>query len=85
MKTFSSIATDFLHENGYEVLECSSDQEAIDKAEDLRLRKRIQTLRALLPKRISIQLTLVTTYGLQSNQYTNQVNQTLTLDDLFVQ
>lgn len=36
MKTFSSIATDFLHENGYEVLECSSDQEAIDKAEDLK-------------------------------------------------
>lgn len=57
---------------------------AIDKTEDLRLRNRIQTLRALLPKRISIQLTLVTTYGLQSNQYTNQVNQTLTIDDLFV-
>lgn len=36
MKTFSSIATDFLHENGYEVLECGSDQEAIDKAEDLK-------------------------------------------------
>lgn len=36
MKTFSSIATDFLHENGYEVLECSSDQEAIDRAEDLK-------------------------------------------------
>ncbi len=60
-------------------------QYAIDKAEDLRLRNRIQTLRALLPKRISIQLTLVTTYGLQSNQFSNQVNQTLTLDDLFVQ
>ena len=37
MKTFSSIATDFLHENGYEVLECSSDQEAIDKAESLKI------------------------------------------------
>ena len=36
MKTFSGIATDFLHENGYEVLECGSDQEAIDRAEDLR-------------------------------------------------
>ena len=36
MKTFSAIATDFLHENGYEVLECGSDQEAIDRAEDLR-------------------------------------------------
>lgn len=37
MKTFSSIATDFLHENGYEVLECISDQDAIDKAEDLKM------------------------------------------------
>ncbi len=36
MKTFSSIATDFLHENGYEVLECNSDEEAIEKAENLR-------------------------------------------------
>ena len=26
----------FLRENGYEVLECGSDQEAIDKAEDLK-------------------------------------------------
>lgn len=36
MKTFSAIAADFLHESGYEVLECGSDQEAIDRAEDLR-------------------------------------------------
>ena len=36
MKTFSYIATNFLLENGYDVLECSSDQEAIDKAEDLK-------------------------------------------------
>ena len=37
MKTFSSIATDFLHENGYEVLECTSDTDAISKAEDLKM------------------------------------------------
>jgi FlaA1/EpsC-like NDP-sugar epimerase len=36
MKTFSSIATDFLNENGYEVLECNSDAEAIEKAEELK-------------------------------------------------
>ena len=36
MKTFSAIAVDFLHENGYEVLECSSDKEAVDLAEDLK-------------------------------------------------
>ncbi len=57
---------------------------SIDKTEDLHLRNRLQALRALLPKRMSIQLTLVTTYGLQPNQYASQVNQTLTMDDLFV-
>ncbi len=36
MKTFSSIATDFLHESGYEVLECASDAEALEKAEALK-------------------------------------------------
>ena len=36
MKTFSGIATDFLRENGYEVLECASDAEALEKAEALK-------------------------------------------------
>lgn len=35
MMTFGRIAVDLLHEYGYEVLECSSDQEAIAKAEEL--------------------------------------------------
>ena len=36
MMTFDKIATAFLQENGFDVLECSSDEEAIDKAEDLK-------------------------------------------------
>lgn len=36
MMTFDKIATAFLKENGFEVLECASDAEAIDKAEDLK-------------------------------------------------
>lgn len=36
MMTFDGIARSLLKEHGYEVLECSSDQEAIDKAENLR-------------------------------------------------
>lgn len=36
MMTFDQIATDLLHEYGYEVLECSSDEEAIEKAEALK-------------------------------------------------
>lgn len=36
MMTFDAIATNLLHEYGYEVLECTSDEEAIEKAEDLK-------------------------------------------------
>lgn len=36
MMTFDKIATAFLEEHGYEVLECSSDEEAIDMAVELR-------------------------------------------------
>lgn len=36
MMTFDRIATAFLEENGYEVLPCASDEEAIEKAEELR-------------------------------------------------
>lgn len=37
MKTFSSIATDLLEANGYEILECKSDSEAIEKSRELLL------------------------------------------------
>lgn len=36
MMTFDRIATALLREYGYEILECESDDEAIDKAEDLK-------------------------------------------------
>lgn len=36
MMTFDGIARSLLEEYGYEVLECSSDEEAIDKAENLK-------------------------------------------------
>lgn len=36
MMTFDRIATAFLEENGYEVLPCASDEEAIENAEELR-------------------------------------------------
>lgn len=36
MMTFDKIATAFLQENGFEVLECESDEEAIEKAEALK-------------------------------------------------
>lgn len=36
MMTFDKIATAFLEENGFKVLECASDEEAIEKAEELK-------------------------------------------------
>lgn len=36
MMTFDDIARNLLKEHGYEILECASDTEAIDKAEDLK-------------------------------------------------
>ena len=36
MMTFDAIATALLEEYGYNVLECASDEEAIDKAEELK-------------------------------------------------
>ncbi len=36
MMTFDAIATELLHAHGYDVLECSSDAEAIEKAEQLK-------------------------------------------------
>ena len=36
MMTFDGIARNLLEEHGYEVLECDSDEEAIEKAEDLK-------------------------------------------------
>lgn len=36
MMTFDAIGTELLRVHGYEVLECNSDEEAIDRAEDLK-------------------------------------------------
>ncbi|HAZ90705.1 MAG TPA: nucleoside-diphosphate sugar epimerase [Eubacterium sp.] len=36
MMTFDAIGTELLKAHGYDVLECASDEEAIDKAEDLK-------------------------------------------------
>ena len=36
MMTFDAIASSLLHEHGFEVLECASDEEAVEKAEELK-------------------------------------------------
>lgn len=41
MMTFDTIGTELLKANGYDVLECSSDEEAIEKAEELKQGSRL--------------------------------------------
>lgn len=36
MMTFDQIATELLHEHGYEIIECENEQEAIEKAQELK-------------------------------------------------
>ena len=47
------------------------------------LMRRRNSLEGILPKRVSIQSTLITTFGLKYNKYSNSFNNTIVLDDLF--
>ena len=55
---------------------------AIDKAYDEKLRDRLGTLSQMIGKK-NLQLTLVTTYGLKKNLYSNRIQRLITMDDLF--
>ena len=55
---------------------------AIDKAYDEKLRDRLGTLSRMIGKK-NLQLTLVTTYGLKKNMYSNRIQRLITMDDLF--
>lgn len=54
----------------------------IDKHYDLKLRKRLLKLEET-NRKASVLLTFITTFGLQENEYSGQVQNSLTLDDLF--
>lgn len=55
----------------------------IDKDEDLRLRKRIEALKATLSPKQTVHLTMVTTFGVAQGKYSGIVQKQITLDDLF--
>lgn len=55
----------------------------IDKDENMRLRKRIETLKATLSPRQTVHLTMVTTYGITQGKYSGIVQSQIKLDDLF--
>jgi len=55
----------------------------IDSEYDNRLRSRQETFRLLSGTRKALQPTMITTYGLEKNKYSDRICQTVTLDDLF--
>lgn len=55
----------------------------IDKEENMRLRERIDALKATLSPKQVVYLTLVTTFGVAHGKYSGIVQNQITLDDLF--
>lgn len=61
----------------------SLSEYAIDKDYDEKLRKRIEIFRKNSKTKKAVQIVFVTTYGVESNQYSGIVQKQVTLDDLF--
>jgi len=57
---------------------------SVDKEEDLKLRTRVGCVVSQVRKRQNVQLTLITTYGLNYNKYSNIIQNVITMDDLFI-
>ncbi len=55
----------------------------IDKAYDAVLRNKLDAFRRVTGTRDSLQLTMITTYGVKKNKYSNLIQSEVTLDDLF--
>ena len=55
----------------------------IDKTYDEKLRNKLSALQSKTQNRKNIQPTLVTTFGLKMNMYSNRIQRIVTLDDLF--
>ena len=61
----------------------SMSEFAIDRDYDRNLRNKIQTFIDQTKSRLSLHLTLITTYGLKSNEYSGMVQSVVSMDDLF--
>jgi hypothetical protein len=61
------------------------DTFAIDKEYAEKLRSKISTFKTVTKTRKAVFLTMITTYGVEKNQYANQLMQNeVRMDDLFV-
>lgn len=60
-----------------------SDEFAVNKDYHFTLVRRNNMLREMVPKKVAIHNTLITTYGLKHNEYYGDFTNTITLDELF--
>lgn len=61
----------------------SINEYIVDKAYDSVLRNKIEAFRRMTGSKKSLQLTMITTYGVKQNKYSNLIQSQVTLDDLF--
>lgn len=62
----------------------SINEYVIDKNYDMNLRNKIETFRRMTNCKKSLQTTMITTYGVKNNRYSNIVQSQVTLDDMFI-
>lgn len=61
----------------------SINEYAIDKSYDMSLRNKVESFRRLTRCKKSLQMTMITTYGVKQGKYSSVIQRQLTLDDLF--
>lgn len=61
----------------------SINEYVIDKDYDAVLRNKLDAFRRITGTRSSLQITMITTYGVKKNKYSNLIQSQVTLDDLF--
>ena len=61
----------------------STEEYQIDKDDDMTLRNKVGAFVRESKSKNSIQLTMITTYGIHKNKYSGVVNNQVVMDDLF--
>ena len=61
----------------------SVNEYVIDKAYDMVLRNKLETFRRMTGTKKSLQMTMITSYGVKRNKYSGFIQSQVTLDDLF--
>jgi hypothetical protein len=61
----------------------AGDAYTIEKDEELKLRRRIETLKGTLSRKQTVHLTLITTYGVAYGKHSGIVQKHVGMDELF--